>query len=200
MDSKQARILTLARDKGVVRPRDLKEIGVSRTYLNYLTNRGIMIKAGRGLYSLCDFDVTESHSLVEATQAQSNGVVCLLSALSFHRVGTQLPAQVWLAVPYDARVTKSPPVPTRMIYVRSTKAYHAGIEMHELEGTTVAIYSVAKTVADCFKFRNKIGLDVAMEALREAIRNKLCTRQQISIHARLNRVERVMQPYLESLA
>jgi predicted transcriptional regulator of viral defense system len=192
-------IITLAHEQGVIRPRDLTMLGIGSNQLRRLVREGVMNKAGRGLYTLADFDVTEFHSLVTAAQAQSKSVICLLSALSFHGLGTQLPHQVWLSVPYGARISKSDAVPMRVIVLRPP-AYDAGIEIHRLEGVDVRIYSIAKTIADCFKFRNKVGLDVAIEALREALRERRCSREEIRQYARIDRVERIIRPYMEALS
>ncbi len=199
MQNKKQAIVALAREKGVVRPRDLASLGVSPTYLSRLVEEGTMLRSGRGLYTLADYETTESHSLVEAVRVQSRGVVCLLSALAFHGLGTQLPHQVWLAVPYGSRIAKGQGVPMRIVVARGP-AYGEGIELHRLEGVEVPVYGVAKTVADLFKFRNKVGIDVAIEALKETLRERRCSRDEIRRYARLHRVERVMSPYLEALA
>ena len=158
-----------------------------------------MLRSARGLYTLAAFEATESRSLVEAVRTQSKGVVCLLSALGFHGVGAQLPHQVWLTVPYGSRIAKSEAVPLKVVVARG-EAYEAGVEVHRLEGVEVPVYSVAKTVADLFKFRNRIGVDVAIEALKEALRDSRCTREEILRYARVDRVERVITPYLEALS
>lgn len=191
-------IIELAQERGVIRPRDLRALGISPTNLRRLVQHGVMIKAGRGLYTLTDFDVTEHHSLVAAVRVQSKAVVCLLSALTFHGVGTQLPHQVWVSVPYGARISNSDAVPMRFIVLRPS-AYAAGIEVHQLEGVSVPVYTLAKTIADCFKFRNKVGLDVAIEALREALRQRRCSREDIRRYARIDRVEKIIRPYMEAL-
>ena len=192
-------IITLAQERGIIRPRDLYALGINPTNLRRLVKSGVLTKAGRGLYTLTDFDVTEHHSLVAAVRVQSNAVVCLLSALSFYGLGTQLPHQVWVSVPYGGRVSNSDAVPMRVVVLRAP-AYAVGIEVHQLEGVSVPIYSLAKTVADCFKFRNKIGLDVAIEALREALRDRRCSREDIRQYARIDRVEKIIRPYMEALS
>jgi predicted transcriptional regulator of viral defense system len=188
-------IIAYASQHGVIRPRDLIALGIDPTHLRRLVKEGVMIRAGRGLYTLADYDVTEFHSLVEAVQAQSKGVICLLSALSFYGIGTQIPHQVWVSIPYGARISTTSVVPMRIVVARPP-AYGAEINIHRLEGVDVPIYSVAKTVADCFKFRNKVGLDVAIEALRE----RRCSREDIRNGARIDRVERVIRPYMEALS
>jgi predicted transcriptional regulator of viral defense system len=131
-------------------------------------------------------------------RAVPDGVVCLISALSFHEIGTQLPPHIWLAVDRRARSPKMR-YPALRVVKFSEKAFTAGIEIHDIEGQPVKIYGVAKTLADLFKYRNKIGLDVALEALREAWRERRFIMDEIDRYARICRVERVMKPYLEAL-
>ena len=158
-----------------------------------------MVRSGRGLYTLAGYEVTEAHSLVEAVRAQSKGVVCLISALSFHGIGTQQPHQVWIAVPYGARISKNDAVPMRAVVMRSP-GHEVGIETHRLEGVDVPVYSVAKTIADCFKFRGTVGLDVAIEALREALHERRCNRDDLRRYAEIDRVYKMMRPYMEALS
>ena len=198
MDDKRSHILALAKERGVIRPSELAALGASPTYLRHLVLDGSMRRAGRGLYTLNDFEVTEHHTLVEAVRSQSKSVVCLLSALSYHELGTQLPHQVWLAVPYGTRIAKAK-APAKNIVVLRPASFEAGVETHLIEGVEVPVYNVAKTVADCFKFRNKIGLDIAIEAIREALHDRRCTRDEIHRYARINRVENVIRPYMEAL-
>lgn len=184
---------------GQVRPKELTEIGIDPSCLRRMVAKGELQRVAQGVYTRADFEPTESHTLVRAVQSQTKSVVCLLSALSFHQIGTQLPSQVWLAVPYGTRIAKASYPPRRVVVLR-THTYEAGIESHTIEGIEVPIYSIPKTVADCFKFRNTIGLDVAIEALRETLQERRCTREEIRKYAKINRVERVMQPFLEALA
>jgi predicted transcriptional regulator of viral defense system len=193
------KILDIARSRGVIRPSDLIAAGIDPANLRLLVRTGKVLRVRRGLYTLADYDATENHSLVEAVAVQRRSIVCLLSALYYHGIGTQIPHQVWLAVPFGAWIAKSSAVPVRIIVLRS-EAYGAGIETHEMEGIDVPIYCVAKTVSDCFKFRNKIGLDVAIEALRDALRDRRCTREQIRQFARIDRVENIMRPYMEAFS
>lgn len=158
-----------------------------------------MRRVSRGLYTLANYEATEAHTLVEAVNSQSKAVVCLLSALSFYGIGTQIPFQVWLAIPYGTRISKRE-YPPRQIVVMRPSSYEAGVELHSIEGIDVPIYNIAKTVADCFKFRNKIGLDVAIEALREVLAERRCGREEIRHYAWTNRVENVMRPYMEAMA
>ncbi len=153
---------------------------------------------GRGLYILPESDTTEHHSLAEVCKRVPKGVVCLLSALRFHDITTQAPFEVWLAIgEKDWRPRVEYP-PLRIVRF-SPASLSAGIEVHRIEGVTVQVYCPAKTVADCFKYRNKIGLDVALEALRQCWRSRQCTMDELWHYADLCRVRNVMRPYLESL-
>lgn len=199
MTTKQQTVVNLASRQGVIKPRDLHALGVSHRVLQGLISKGILTHRGRGLYSLSDYDVTEFHSLVEAACAQPKAVVCLLSALSFHGIGTRLPWKAWLAIPRGGRVSATRSVPIEVVFMRP-ESYNAGIETHVIEGVTVPIYCVAKTVADCFKFRRSVGLEAALEALREVLRDRKCTREEIRHFAKIDRVENVMRPYVEALS
>ena len=191
-------ILELVRKAGVLRPRDLDSSNIPRTYLSRLCEAGKLQRIGRGLYVLPDSSVTEHHSLAEACKRVPKGVVSLLSALRFHNLTTQSPFEVWLAIGEKAWRPRMEYPPLRI--VRFSQATHnAGVEKHQIEGVTVHVYSPAKTVADCFKYRNKIGLDVAIEALRECWRSRRCTMDDLWHYADICRVQNVMRPYLESL-
>ena len=192
------RILALAHDLGVLRLRDVTALGIHPEYVRRLTAAGQLIRTGRGLYVLPDADLTESHSLVEAAKRVPEGVVCLLSALQFHDIGTQMPRQVWLALDYKARRPRIDYPPLRIVRF-SGEALNTGIERHTIEGVQVRIYDPGKTIADCFKYRNKIGLDVALEALREGWRARLFTMDKLWRYAAVCRVANVMRPYLEAV-
>lgn len=196
--SHSERLLALAAETGFVRPKDLEDRRIPRAYLQRLVERGDMIKHGRGLYSLPDATVTEHHSLAQACKKVPHGVICLVSALSYHGLTTQISHEVWMAL---ERSAWSPQVEgPRLHVVRfSGKAMTAGIETATIEGVGVRIYGIAKTVADCFKYRNKIGTDVAVEALRDSWTQKRCTMDALWRYARVCRVANVMRPYLEML-
>lgn len=196
--AKSDRVLSLARELPFVRPRDVEGIGVAREYLLRLHRAGLLERVGRGLYRLPNSPVTEHHNFAQVARRVSQGVVCLLSALAFHDVGTQNPFEVWIAIPRGMRHPKLDAPPLRVTTL-SGAAYAEGIEEHMIEGVTVRIYGIAKTVVDCFRFRNRIGLDVAMEALRESLRSKKTTINEINRFAKLARLGRVMRPYLEVL-
>ena len=193
------RILQIVEQAGVLRPRDLDVYGIPRIYLGRLCERGLLQRVGRGLYVLPDADVSEHRTLAEACKRVPHGVVCLLSALRFHNLTTQSPSEVWLAIGNKAwRPQVDYP---RLRFVRfSARALEAGVEEHSIEGVLVRVYSPAKTVADCFKYRNKIGLDVALEALRDCRRQRTCTNDELWHYAKICRVANVMRPYMEATA
>jgi predicted transcriptional regulator of viral defense system len=152
----------------------------------------------RGVYRLPEQSITENHGVAVAATAVPHGVICLLSALQYHGIGTQMPSEVWIALDRRAwRPTLSYP-PLRIVRYTG-KALTAGVETHSIEGRPVKVYNVGKTLADCFKYRNKIGLDVALEALREAWRAKRFTMDELDRYAAICRVQKVMRPYLEAL-
>ena len=193
------KVLKIARRSSVIRLRDLTRHGIHPEYVRRLCNKGLLVRSGRGLYSLADADVTENHTLSEASKRVPHGVVCLLTALRFHNLGTQNPHQVWLAIDRKATLPKVDYPPIRFVRF-SGPALKEGIDKKKIEGVDVRIYNPAKTVADCFKYRNKIGLDVGLEALRECWRERRCTMDQLWFFAKICRVTNVMRPYLESLA
>lgn len=196
-DSSDA-VLEFVRSRGAVRARDLPSVGFNRMWLTRLERRGLIERTGRGLYVAADAPWTEHHSLVEVARQVPQGVVCLLSALSFHGLTTQAPFEVWLAVDRKARAPKPRSVPLHVVRF-SGEALTAGVQVHVIEGVPVPVYDPAKTVVDCFRYRNKIGLDVALEALRDCYRLRLATIDEIWEYAKLLRQANVMRPYLESL-
>lgn len=192
------KILELARNAGVLRPRDLAAHHIPRSYLTRLVAEGALVRVGRGLYMLSDAPLTENHSLAEASKRVPNGVVCLLSALRFHELTTQSPFQVWMAIENKAWQPQVADLPLRFVYF-SGDAFRTGIDRHSIEGVTVQVFNPAKTVCDCFKYRRKIGVDVAIEALRDGLRKRKVTVDDLWRYAKVCRVQRVMQPYLEAL-
>ena len=198
MDRTQ-RILEIVGEAGVLRPRDLDPHGIPRIYLSRLCERGLLDRVGRGLYVLPDADVSEHHTLAEACKRVPHGVVCLLSALRFHGLTTQSPFEIWLAI--GSKAWRPQVDYPRLRFVRfSARALEAGVEEHSIEGVHVRVYDPAKTVADCFKFRNKIGLDVALEALRDCRRQRKCSNDELWHYAKICRVANVMRPYMEATA
>lgn len=197
MKHEVAPILNLARSR-IIRPRDLNEMKVPRQVLSDLVERGDLVRTGRGLYVAADFGLTEHHPLAEAAKRWPRAVVCLLSALQFHELSLELPSEVWIAVPrgQSPRCRDARPRVVQM----SDETFSAGIETHSIEGVPVRIYSAAKTVADCFRFRSRIGNVVAYEALRNAWTSRRATADEIVASARLCRVYNIMRPYLETLS
>jgi predicted transcriptional regulator of viral defense system len=190
--------LKLARRSRGVTPRELADAGIHRQVLTRLVAEGRIERIARGVYRLAEQPITEHHALAVAAAAVPQGVICLLSALQYHGLGTQLPSEVWMAL--DRRAWRPKLGYPSLRIVRYTgAALTEGVERHTIEGRDVRVYSVAKTVADCFKYRNKIGLDVALEALRDAWRSKRITMDELDRHAAICRVQRVMRPYLEAV-
>lgn len=183
----------------LLRSRDLTALGFDRMQLQEAAQAGLLESAGRGLYRTPAADITEHHTLAEVAKRVPNGVVCLLSALRFHDLTTQSPHKVWITIHHKAWHPKLDNVGLRVMR-SSDAALNEGIETHQIEGVYVKVYCPAKTVADCFKFRKKIGLDVALEALRDAWRGRRVTMAELDRYAQIDRVSRVMRPYLVSVA
>jgi len=192
------KILKIAKKTGVLRPRDLDRHGIDRRYLNWMYHRGMIDQVGRGLYESKEVDLTERHSLAEVSACVPKGVVCLLSALEYHGLTTQLPSEVWIAIDRKAWLPQKSRIPMRIVRF-SGQSLDAGIQQQQIEGVSVRIYNPAKTVADCFKYRNKIGLDVAIEALRDCCRKKKGSIDDLLRYARICRVAKVIKPYLEAM-
>ena len=197
--SQEAKITGLAAELGILRPRDVESEGIPREYLLRLLRRGVLVRSGRGLYRLADAPVTAHHSLAEVAKRSPDATICLLSALMFHDLTTQLPPEVWIALPAGRHAPRLDVVRIRVVRFTGD-ALTEGRERHKLEGVPVQIYCAAKTVADCFKFRHKIGLDVAIEALRNCLRQRAATVREIRHYAGICRVARVMRPYLEAIS
>lgn len=196
--SKADQILILARKSGIISTREVASLGIHHEYLRRLCAEGKLVRRGRGYYMLPGADVTIHHGLVQANKAVPKGVICLLSALRFHEIGTQVPHEVWIAI--DRRAARPRSIRPRMRIMRfSGKALTEGVDEHTIEGVPVRIYNPAKTVADCFKYRNKIGMDVALEALREVIRSRKCTVDEIWRYAQICRVTEAIRPYMEAM-
>jgi len=192
------RTMQYVRQHGIVRPRDIEAIGVPREYLLRLYRQGKLGRTGRGIYTLPNAAVTERHSYAEVAKRVPEAVLCLLSALAFHGITTQSSASVWIALGKGARKPAIPSPSLRVVRL-TEPSLSEGIEKQSVEGVTVRVYSAAKTVADCFKFRNKIGLDIAIEALKDCLRQKKATVNEIYRYAKICRVSNVIRPYMEAL-
>ena len=199
MDSSHRTILDLAAQRGLIRPRDLNERGLPTVALTRLVRQGLLQRVGRGLYAIPDRPVSEHGALAELARKHPQAIICLLSALRLHELTTQSPFEVWLAIPNKARSPKMDYPPLRIVRF-SGAALAEGIEERVIDGVLVRVTNVARTVADCFKFRKKIGLDVALEALQEAWRAKRLSMDELWRYATLCRVANVMRPYMESLS
>jgi len=182
----------------LVRSRDLRESRVDRSELRRLTAVGVLERVTRGVYRLVDAPATEAHTVATVIKRVPQGTVCLLTALQLHGLTTQLPHQVWIALDRKARRPRLTDLPVRVMRF-SGAALTAGVETRKVEGVAVRVYGPAKTVADCFKYRNKIGLDVAIEALRDYRRRYPKRGEELREYARVCRVLSVMKPYLEVL-
>ena len=192
------RVLDLARQKGLLRARDLDAINAPRVILTRLTAAGQLDRVGRGLYRLPNAQVSEYESLCTIAAKTPDAVFCLLTALQFHELTTQLPRQIWIAMPRGSHPPRIDYPPLKLVQF-SGEAYSTGIEEVERDGIRLKVYSVAKTVADCFKHRNKIGLDVALEALKDARGHGKASMEDLWRFAKICRVANVMRPYLESV-
>jgi len=197
-DTKINRLRELARQIGILHARDLTPLGIPQRYLTRLCAEGFLVKTSHGLYMTSSGPETVHIGLAQVAKAIPKSVVCLLSALRFHEIGTQAPHQVWIAM--NRRSARPHMTRPKIQVVRfSGESLTAGIEEHDIAGVRVCIYNPAKTVADCFKYRNKIGLDVALEALREVVRERKCTVDDLWRYANICRVSKVMRPYMEAI-
>ena len=198
MTQEQA-VLKLVKQRPLLRARDLGGHSIPTAVLRRLVSAGKLERVSRGVYSLPGRPITEFRSLAEVALRAPQGVVCLLSALRVHGIGTQAPFEVWLAIPKNLPLPRFEQPALRPVRM-SGAALTEGIEERKIEGVTVRVFGAAKTVADCFKYRNKIGIDVALEALREGWAEKKFRMDDLWRYATIDRVANVMRPYLESIA
>lgn len=187
------------RNKGVFRLAEARALGLHPEQVRRLTRQGELTRLGRGLYAPASAAPTEHHTLAEVAKRVPRGIVCLLTALRFHGIGNQHPREVWLAVDRRAGVPRIDVAPVRVVRL-SGAALTTGIDEHEVEGVAVRVTSPARTVVDCFRFRNKIGVDVAVEALRDYRRLRTGTVDELWRQAELLRMARVMRPYWDAIA
>jgi predicted transcriptional regulator of viral defense system len=182
---------------GILRTGQAKKLGIDQPILVQMCEEGLLVKEARGLYRLADLPPLSNPDIVQVAMRVPNSVICLISALNYHQLTTQIPYRIFIALPQN---TKSPRIdypPLDIVYL-SKKPYLAGIKEHILDGVSVKIYNREKTITDCFKFRNKIGLDIALEALKDYLRQPNRDIQGILNYARINRVEKVIRPYLQA--
>jgi len=192
------RVLAILKQESVLRPRDLDAYGIPRRYLSRLHQRGLLVRSARGIYTAAHAELSEKQTIVEVSKRIPKGTICLLSALSVYEMTTQSPFEIWIAIDRKARRPQVKDLPVRIVCF-SGEALTRGVEQHVIDGVKVPVYNPAKTVTDCFKYRNKIGLDVAIEALKEGWQDKKFNMNDIWKYSRICRVQNVMQPYLESL-
>ncbi|WP_245473909.1 type IV toxin-antitoxin system AbiEi family antitoxin domain-containing protein [Bradyrhizobium zhanjiangense] len=191
--------LRLIRDRGIARARDFKAAGIPLVYLKRLADAGDIVRLGRGLYQDAErVGEDAAHNLAEAARLVPNGVVSLVSALRHHELTTQLPHAVWMTIPHKARTPNVQGL--RLEIVRATgEVLTSGVEHVRVEGVDVPIYGVAKTIADCFKHRRHVGEDVAIEALRDALRQRKTTASELMKYATINRVVERIEPYIKAM-
>lgn len=183
---------------GIVRLRELNAAGIPGVVVARLARAGRVVRLARGLYQLSTADLQATHTLAEVGKIVPKGVICLISALAYHELTLQLPPFVWVAIDVHTRqpAHRYPP----MRFVRFSKqALTEGVERHVIEGVSVKITSPARTIIDCFRFRNKIGTDIAISAMREGLRKRRCKPDEILRHARALRIASVIKPYLEAM-
>jgi len=199
MTAPDHRVKTLLRRTGTARSRELVAAGLSRSQLSRMVAAGELVRVVRGLYAPIGYEPGEQTALVAVAKRAPQAVFCLLTALRFHDLTTQAPFEVWIAIGNKDHPPRLDYPPLRAVRF-SADSLAAGVEVHKVEGVPLRVTGVPKTVADCFKFRNKIGLDVALEALREARRMRKTTADELWRYAKLDRVANVMRPYLEAVA
>ena len=195
--SKMKKVLELVEEKGIIRPKDLQEEGLPKKYIYRLYDQGKLEKIDRGLYKLAGKNFSENEMMLSVARKSPDATFCLLTALRFYEMTTQNPHQIWVAIHHK---DKGPSINVPLRVVRMTgKSLEEGIEKRELDNVPIRVFNPAKTVADCFKFRNKIGLDVAIEALREYRSKDMGAMSELWKFAKIDRVQNVIQPYAESM-
>ena len=196
--TQEQKVLALAAKNSLLRARDLTERDLPTILLTRLVGSGKLERVSRGVYALPRMPLSAHRSLAEVAIRVPRGVVCLLSALRVHDIGTQAPHEVWLAIPHRMLSPRLESPSVRIVRM-SGAAMDEGIEHVAADNLRIPVFNAAKTVADCFKYRNKIGLDVALEALRDARRQRKVTIDELWHYAEVDRVANVMRPYLEAV-
>ena len=194
----EQQVLRLARARTLLRARDVTQQGLPTIALTRLVQAGKLERVARGLYGLPGAEISEHRSLAEVSARVPRAVVCLLSALRVHEIGTQAPFEVWIAIPQHM-VTPRLDQPAIRVVRMADVALAEGVERLHIDGVEVPVFNAARTVVDCFRFRNKIGLDVALEALRDGWRQRKFTMDDLWRHATSGRVANVMRPYIEAI-
>ncbi len=194
----EERILKLARETGFIKAEDLISLGIHRNHLYILHKKGFLEKVAAGLYRLSERTDSEFYSLILTAKVMPSSVVCLLSALNFHGITSQLPHKVWISLLRGSVIPRIK-YPSFAITYLSEPSYSHGIEDYTIDGVKLKVYSPAKTVADCFKFRSKVGLDIAIESLKETLNSEKASVDEIMDAAEKDRVSRVIRPYIEAI-
>mgnify|MGYP005857931533 CR=1 FL=1 len=190
--------LNLVKEKGIVRSSEFVEEGIPRITISRLVAGHELQQIERGLYCLPKKEFSEKESLIVVASRVPQAIFCLLTALQVHELTTQLPRKVWIAMPIDSHLPKIDYPPIKMVKYTG-KAYSEGVEIQQSDGIDYRVYNVAKTIADCFKHRNKIGIDIAIEALKDAYGKNKVTTDELWHYAKICRVANVMRPYLEAI-
>lgn len=199
MAEEQLRLLKRAlRKKGMIRTHEAEDLGIERSSLSRLVNAGSLLRIERGLYTLPEANHGQHHSLAIVSKRVPQGIICLISALAFHEMTTEIPRETWLALPPHSHPPQIGYPSLAIVYISEPSASH-GVETHHVDKVPVRITNPARTVADCFKFRNKVGIDVALSALKDYWHNKLGTLVELRQATDICRVTRVVQPYLEAI-
>lgn len=192
------RIIRLASKRGIIRPQELKALGLPTRYLRQLEQDGRLLRLDRGLYACPETPFNEHISLLEVAKRIPKGVICLVSALRFHELTLEFSPDAWVAMPAKHYHPKLEHLQVRYFDL-SGLAYSEGIETHKINGVDLKVYSEAKTVADCFKFRRVVGLDVAIQALKQGLEERRFSPPELMTYARINRVEKLIRTYLDVL-
>ena len=188
-----------AEKNGILRASTAIELGVPQHILYKMVETGELIREAQGIYRLSESEPLGNPDLVQISLRVPRAVICLISALYFHELTTQIPHSVYFALPRDVKTPKIqyPPI---WVFHYSHESYQAGVVEHDLDGVKAKIYDREKTIADCFKFRQKVGMDVAIEAVKDYLRQPKMDVHKLLEYAKINRVEKVMRPYLEALS
>lgn len=198
MGTEKEKVKKLLSQTPFLKTQEITSKGINRKTIQRMTENGELIKISRGLYCSPDYTPDTYHSIIEAQKMIKQGVICLQSALSYHEIGTQNPSQTWIAIPKGAWKPEINQLPIQIVRF-SGEAYDQGIIEKKIDNETIRIYNIPKTIADCFKYRNKIGLETGIEALKDVIRNKRTTVEELVHYSEICRVKKIITPYLESI-
>jgi predicted transcriptional regulator of viral defense system len=199
MPTKTEQALSLAKKMGLVRPKDLAGFGIAPVYLRRLVQTGKLVQSSRGVYKVPSHKPTAHHNLAEACKRVPTGVICLQSALYFHRLLKKRPAETWMAIDRKARKPSLEGLPVRFVRF-SAEALKQDVEEHSIEGVAVKVTNCSKSVADAFRYRHKIGMTVAIDSLRACMRQERCAKAELLKCAAACRISTVLAPYVEALA